>query len=69
VSIVEHHANIVPWLILRDEIGIEIEYIKIVSDFNLDLDDLKSKLDSNVKIVSITHVSNVTGQIFDLERV
>ncbi len=69
VSIVEHHANIVPWLILRDEIGIEIEYINVDSDFNLDLDDLKSKLDEKVKIVSVTHVSNVTGQIFDLEKV
>lgn len=69
VSIVEHHSNIVPWLILRDEIGIEIEYINVDEDFNLDLDDLRSKLDENVKIVSVTHVSNVTGQIFDLEKV
>jgi selenocysteine lyase/cysteine desulfurase len=35
----------------------------------LDLEDLKSKLDSNVKVVSITQVSNVTGQIFNLEAV
>lgn len=69
VSIVEHHSNIVPWLILKDDIGIEIEYINVDEDFNLDLDDLRSKLDENVKIVSVTHVSNVTGQIFDLEKV
>ena len=69
VSIVEHHSNIVPWLILRDEIWIELEYINVDSDYNLDLEDLKSKLDSSVKIVSITQVSNVTGQIFDLEKV
>lgn len=69
VSIVEHHSNIVPWLILRDEIWIELEYIKVDEDYNLDLEDLKSKLDENVKVVSVTHVSNVTGQIFDLEEV
>lgn len=69
VSIVEHHANIVPWLILKEEIWIEIDYIKIKEDYSLDLDDLKNKLDQNVKVVSITHVSNVTGQIFDLEEV
>ncbi|MFA5917402.1 MAG: cysteine desulfurase [Candidatus Gracilibacteria bacterium] len=69
VSIVEHHSNIVPWLILRDEIGIELEYINVDKDYNLDLEDLKSKLDSSVKVVSITQVSNVTGQIFDLEEV
>nr|MDD3720698.1 aminotransferase class V-fold PLP-dependent enzyme [Candidatus Gracilibacteria bacterium] len=69
LSIVEHHSNIVPWLILKDEIGIEIEYINIDKDYNLDLEDLKNKLDEKVKIVSITQVSNVTGQIFDLEEV
>ncbi len=68
VSIVEHHSNIVPWLILRDEIWIDIEYINVDKDFNLDLEDLKSKLDDKVKVVSITQVSNVTGQIFDLEE-
>ncbi|MDD3302728.1 MAG: aminotransferase class V-fold PLP-dependent enzyme [Candidatus Gracilibacteria bacterium] len=69
VSIVEHHANIVPWLILIDEIGIELEYINVDKDYNLDLEDLKAKLDDKVKVVSITQVSNVTGQIFDLEEV
>lgn len=69
ISIVEHHSNIVPWLILRDEIWIELEYIKVDDDYNLDLEDLENKLDKKVKVVSVTHVSNVTGQIFDLEEV
>lgn len=69
VSIVEHHANIVPWLILKEEIWIEIDYININKDYSLDLDDLKNKLDNKVKVVSLTQVSNVTWQIFDLEEV
>lgn len=69
VSIVEHHSNIVPWLILKEEIWIEIEYIKVTNNFDLDLDDFQNKLDEKVKVVSLTHVSNVTGQIFDLEKV
>ena len=69
VSIVEHHANIVPWLILKEDYGIEVEYINVKDDYSLDYEDFRSKLDDNVKIVSLTHVSNVTGQIFDLERV
>ncbi len=69
VSIVEHHANIVPWLILKEEIWIELDYINIKGDFSLDFDDLEKKLDSRVKAVSITHVSNVSGEVFDLERV
>ncbi|MDD2487325.1 MAG: cysteine desulfurase [Candidatus Gracilibacteria bacterium] len=67
LSIVEHHANIVPWLILKEEIGIEIDYVKVDESFGLDLSDLKNKLTSDVKVVSLTYVSNVTGQIFDLK--
>ena len=69
LSIVEHHANIVPWLILKDEIGIEIEYVNIDENYNLDFDDFKEKYDEKVKVISMTHVSNITWQIFDLERV
>lgn len=68
VSIVEHHANIVPWLILKEEIGIEIDYIGVKEDFSLDLDDLKHKLTKDVKVVSLTYASNVTGQVFDLKN-
>ncbi|MDD2870514.1 MAG: aminotransferase class V-fold PLP-dependent enzyme [Candidatus Gracilibacteria bacterium] len=69
LSIVEHHANIVPWLILKDEIGIEIEYINVDENYDLDFDDFTKKYDEKVKVISLTHVSNVTGQVFDLERV
>lgn len=69
VSIVEHHANIVPWLILKEEIWIELEYIKVNKDFSLDFDDLESKLNDKVKAVSLTQVSNVTWEIFDLKKV
>lgn len=66
---VEHNTNIIPWLILKESIWIEIEYIKIDKDFNLDLNDFKNKYDEKVKIISFTHVSNVTWQIFDLEEI
>lgn len=69
LSIVEHHANIVPWLILKDEIGIEIEYVWVDKNYDLDFDDFSKKYDEKVKVISMTHVSNVTGQVFDLERV
>ncbi len=69
LSIVEHHANVVPWLILKEEIWIEVEFVNVDDDFNLDLSDFEKKYDSNVKVISITHVSNVTWQIFDLEEI
>jgi len=69
VSIVEHHANVVPWMILAEDYGVKVEFININTDYSLDLNDLESKLDERVKIVSLTHVANTTGQIFELEKV
>lgn len=69
VSIVEHNANIVPWLILKEQIWIELVFINIDENYNLDLEDFKNKYDEKVKVISLTHVSNVTGQIFDLEKI
>ncbi len=69
VSIVEHHSNIVPWLILKEEIWIELEFVKINDNFEIDFEDFAKKYDEKVKVIALTQVSNVTWQIFDLERV
>ena len=70
LSPVEHHANIVPWLILKEDIWIEIKYANLTEDYQLDLVDLEQKLaNTKLKVVSLTHVSNVTWVIFPLEKV
>lgn len=68
LSVVEHHSNLVPWLILKEEIGIEVDYVAVDEDFWIDFEDFDKKFTSDVKLVSFTAVSNVTGQIFDLAR-
>lgn len=68
VSISEHHANIVPWLILKEDMWIEVDFVGIWDDYDLDFSDLEKKLTSDVKLVSLTHVSNVTWKIFDVAR-
>ncbi len=56
----EHHANLVPWLILKEERGIELRYIGLADDFTLDLDGLDRTLDG-AKLVGISAMSNVLG--------
>ncbi len=68
ISVVEHHSNIVPWLILKEEIGIEIDYVNIDENFWIDFEDFEKKFTADVKLVSFTAVSNVTGEIFDVEK-
>ncbi len=58
----EHHANIVPWHMLASEIGIELRWIPLTSDGQLDLGTLPELLDG-AKLLSFTAMSNVLGTI------
>ena len=59
----EHHANIVPWMILSEELGgLDLRYIPIDGDGRLVLDDLDRLVDG-VKLVGISAMSNVLGTI------
>ena len=58
----EHHSNLVPWLMLAEETGVELRWIPMGDDFRLDLSDLDRLLDG-VKLVACTTMSNVVGTI------
>jgi cysteine desulfurase / selenocysteine lyase len=62
LSELEHHANIVPWLMLKEERGIELRYLPLADDFTLDLSDLDATVDG-AKLVSVSAMSNVLGTI------
>jgi cysteine desulfurase/selenocysteine lyase len=64
----EHHSNLVPWHILKGELGIEIRYIDVTPRGTLDLDDLPRLLEG-VKLVSIAHMSNVLGTVNPVEEI
>jgi len=63
----EHHANIVPWHQLREAIGIELRWIGVTPDGQLDLADLDRQLDG-AKVLSFTAMSNVLGTITPVEE-
>jgi cysteine desulfurase/selenocysteine lyase len=58
----EHHANIVPWLMLAEDTGIELRYLPVADDHTLDLTELDRLVDG-VKLVSVTAMSNVLGTL------
>lgn len=62
VTEMEHHANIVPWFQLRDQVGVEVRFLPVTDDFRLDLSGLDRALEG-VKLVSLTGMSNVLGTI------
>jgi cysteine desulfurase/selenocysteine lyase len=61
----EHHANLVPWLMLAEERGVELRYIPVGVDYQLDLSDLDRLVDG-VGLVGVSCMSNVLGTINDL---
>jgi len=69
VSVSEHHANIVPWQILCEQVGCQLRAITLTADHQLDLAHASSLIDSNTKIVAIAHASNVTGVINPIEAI
>ncbi|MEX1043701.1 MAG: SufS family cysteine desulfurase [Acidimicrobiia bacterium] len=69
LSKMEHHANLVPWQMIARKTGADLDFVGLTSDYRLDMDDFESKLDSDVKIVSITGMSNVLGTMPPLRQI
>jgi cysteine desulfurase/selenocysteine lyase len=69
ITQMEHHANLVPWLVLAEETGAEIEYIPIDSQGRLILNNISNIIDSRTKIVALTQMSNVLGTINPMDEI
>ena len=70
ISGMEHHSNIVPWQMLRDERGIELRVCPVTEAGELDMAAFEELLaDGKVGLVSITHMSNVLGTYTPAERI
>jgi cysteine desulfurase/selenocysteine lyase len=63
LTTLEHHSNIVPWQMLRDERGVQIRVVPINDRGEIDLDDFRRLFSARTKLVAVTHVSNALGTI------
>jgi cysteine desulfurase/selenocysteine lyase len=68
LSVTEHHSNLVPWQQLAHRTGAELEFLEVDGEGRLALDDLEAKL-RGVKLVAITHQSNVLGTINPVQQI
>ena len=70
ISEMEHHANLVPWQMLRDATGAELRICAINDAGEIDLADMERKLaDGRVGLVAVTHMSNVLGTVTPAARI
>jgi len=66
LSELEHHSNIVPWQLLRERAGIELDMLPVTTDGRIDLEALPKLVTPKTKLISLAHVSNVTGALLDV---
>lgn len=69
LSQMEHHSNIVPWLLLKERSGVEVKWAPVNDAGELDYDALDALIGPKTKLVAITHMSNVLGTATDAKRI
>ena len=69
LSEMEHHANIVPWQLLKNRKDISLKIIPVLDNGELDYDEYEKLLTDKTALVAITHISNVLGTIVDIDRI
>jgi len=69
ISSLEHHANIVPWQMLRDRLGITLAVAPLGADDCFDLAALAASLTPRTRLVSVTQVANVTGEVLPVAEI
>ncbi len=69
LSIMEHHANIVPWHFLRERQGVVLKWVEVDANGDLDPDAVIAAIGPRTKLVAVTHVSNVLGTVVDVKSI
>ena len=65
----EHASNVLPWIRLSEEIGIVIKYMDLDDDYSLSVDSVKKSITDKTKVISIAHVTNVIGDVRDIDSI
>jgi cysteine desulfurase/selenocysteine lyase len=63
LTVMEHHANVVPWQLVARHTGIELVYLTMDDRYEVDLSGLEDLIDERVKIITVSGMSNVTGTL------
>lgn len=69
LSVMEHHSNIVPWHFLRERQGAVLKWVPVTDEGDLDMDAYEKLLGPKVKVVAITHMSNVLGTVTPVKEI
>ena len=69
LSIMEHHANIVPWHFLRERQGVVIKWVEVDASGDLDPQAVLDAITPRTRLIAVTHMSNVLGTVVDVAAI
>jgi len=69
LSVMEHHANIVPWHFLRERMGVVLKWVGMGADGSLDPERVLDAIGPKTRLVAVTHMSNVLGTVVDVAAI
>ena len=69
LSVMEHHANIVPWHFLRERYGVVLKWVEPAADGSLSAESVIDAITDKTKLIAITHMSNVLGTVVDVKTI
>ena len=69
LSVMEHHANIVPWHFLRERMGVVLKWVDVDVNGDLDPQAVIDAISNKTKLIAITHMSNVLGTVVDVKTI
>ncbi|MBW4962913.1 cysteine desulfurase [Sulfitobacter sp. CW3] len=69
LSVMEHHANIVPWHFLRERQGVVIKWVDVDANGALDPQAVLDAITPKTRLIAVTHVSNVLGTVVDVKAI
>lgn len=69
LSVMEHHANIVPWHFLRERMGVVIKWVDVDATGALDPQAVIDAISPRTKLIAVTHMSNVLGTVVDVKSI
>ena len=69
VSVLEHHANIVPWHFLRERMGVKLVWVEPEADGSLPAEKVLEAVTDRTRLIAVTHMSNVLGTVVDVKAI
>ena len=69
LTIMEHHANIVPWHFLRERQGVVLKWVEVDANGDLDPEAVLAAIGPRTRLIAVTHMSNVLGSVVDVAAI